>query len=61
MARPSPFGITLTAEGQARLEAVARKYASPYRDVIRAKIVLKAARGWPMTGLPADLTVPARS
>ena len=27
------------------LEAVARKYTSPYRDVIRAKIVLYAAQG----------------
>jgi transposase len=27
------------------LEAIARKYTSPYRDVIRAKIVLYAAQG----------------
>ena len=45
MPRTSPFDITLTAEEQARLEAMARKYTSPYRDVIRAKIVLYAARG----------------
>ena len=45
MPRQSPFDITLTSEEQARLEAVARKYTSPYREVIRAKIVLYAARG----------------
>lgn len=45
MPRTSPFDITLTAEEQARLEALAREYTSPYRDVIRAKIVLYAARG----------------
>jgi transposase len=27
------------------LQAIARKYTSPYRDVIRAKIVLYAAQG----------------
>lgn len=45
MPRQSPFDITLTSEEQARLEAMARKYTSSYRDVIRAKIVLYAARG----------------
>lgn len=45
MPKLSPFDITLASEEQARLEAVVRKYTSPYRDVIRAKIVLYAARG----------------
>src|SRR3989304_2737934 len=45
MPKSSPFDITLASEEQARLEAVVRKYTSPYRDVIRAKIVLYAARG----------------
>lgn len=45
MPQSSPFDITLASEEQARLEAVVRKYTSPYRDVIRAKIVLYAARG----------------
>ena len=45
MPRTSPFVIQLSAMEKARLEAVARKYTSPYRDVIRAKIVLYAARG----------------
>ena len=45
MPRQSPFSIILTAEDRARLEHAARLYTSPYRDVIRAKIVLYAAQG----------------
>jgi DNA-directed RNA polymerase specialized sigma24 family protein len=45
MPRQSPFFIMLTAEDKARLEDAARRYTSPYRDVIRAKIVLYAAQG----------------
>ena len=35
----------LTSAEQEKLEARARKYTSPYRDVIRAKVVLLAAQG----------------
>jgi transposase len=45
MPRQSPFSIVLTAEDEARLEHAARQYTSPYRDVIRARIVLYAAQG----------------
>lgn len=45
MPRRSPFVITLNAEDRSKLEVVARKYTSSYRDVIRAKIVLYAAQG----------------
>ena len=45
MSLSSPFRIVLTSEEQEKLEARARKYTSPYRDVIRAKIVLLAAQG----------------
>ena len=45
MSRKSPFVIELSREDQRDLEAKARKYTSPYRDVIRAKIVLLAAQG----------------
>jgi transposase len=43
--RRSPFVITLSRDERAALETRARKYTSPYRDVIRAKIVLLAATG----------------
>ena len=45
MSRYSPFRIVLTSQEQEKLEARARKYTSPYRDVIRAKVVLFAAQG----------------
>jgi transposase len=45
MPRKSPFQIELKKEERNRLEKMARKYTSPYRDVIRAKIVLFAAEG----------------
>ncbi len=46
MPRQSPFAIELSDVERARLEAMARKYTSSYREVIRAKIVLYAAKGW---------------
>lgn len=45
MPRKSPYVIGLSPEGRARLEAMARRYTSSYRDVIRAKIILYAAAG----------------
>ncbi len=45
MPRKSPFMLRLTRREKARLQAMARKYTSPYRDVIRARIVLYAAEG----------------
>lgn len=45
MPRKSPFQIDLDADERASLEALARRYTSSYRDVIRAKIVLCAAQG----------------
>src|SRR5215510_2134716 len=45
MPRFSPFIIDLSKEEREELESRARKYTSPYRDVIRAKIVLLAADG----------------
>jgi hypothetical protein len=43
--RRSPFIISLSAPERRELEARARRYTSPYRDVVRAKIVLLAAGG----------------
>jgi transposase len=45
MPRSSPFTIMLSAHERSMLEAQARKYTLPYREVIRAKIVLLAADG----------------
>ena len=45
MPRTSPYRIELSAEEREHLQGISRKYTSPYCDVIRAKVVLLAARG----------------
>lgn len=45
MPRRSPFIIKLGRGERDRLEAQARRYTLPYRDVVRAQIVLLAAEG----------------
>jgi hypothetical protein len=45
MPRTSPYAIELSAAERAELEGRARTYTLPYRDVLRAKIVLYAAQG----------------
>lgn len=45
MPRKSPNVIVLTQEERELLGRAARKYTAPYRDVIRAKMVLLAADG----------------
>jgi hypothetical protein len=43
--RSSPYLIELSAEERQVLEERTRRYTLPYRDVVRAKIVLLAAEG----------------
>jgi transposase-like protein len=45
MPRRSPYTIELSDRERDVLEAQARRYTLPYRDVVRAKIVLMAADG----------------
>ena len=45
MPRKSPYNVTLSPEQRVELEARARRYTLPYRDVVRAKIVLMASAG----------------
>jgi len=45
MPRNSPFNIVLTGEESTQLKTVTRKYTSPYCDIIRAKVILLAAKG----------------
>jgi transposase len=45
MPRVSPYILTLTDVERAELEARARRYTSPYSEVVRARIVLYAAEG----------------
>jgi len=45
MSRESPYSIMLAEEEAKELDAIARRYTSPYCDVMRAKVVLLAAIG----------------
>ena len=45
MPRKSPFDMNLSSDERQTLESLARKYTSPYCDVIRAKIILLADEG----------------
>jgi transposase len=56
MSRTSPLTVTLTRQERAELEARARRYSLPYRDVVRARIILLAADGVPVDeiGLRTD-------
>jgi transposase len=45
MPRKSPFNMNLSSNERQTLESMARKYTSPYCDVIRAKIILLANEG----------------
>ena len=58
MPRRSPFDVTLSSEEREKLEAVARKYTSPYCDVVRAKIVLLANEGLSNDVIAARLDTP---
>ncbi|SRR5712692_3078438 len=58
MPRKSPYELNLDLEARARLEAIARKYTSSYRDVVRAKIILYAADGLANDQIGARLDMP---
>ena len=45
MPRTTPYAITLTTGERNALEDIARKYTSPYFQVVRAKVILMAAQG----------------
>jgi len=44
-AQKKPVRVHLSREGRRQLETGVRRYTLPYRDVLRAKIVLLAAEG----------------
>jgi transposase len=58
MPKVSPFVVDLSDEERRELEQRARKYTSPYRDVIRAKIVLLAATGLRNDIIASRLDIP---
>ncbi|MGH2674787.1 MAG: helix-turn-helix domain-containing protein [Actinomycetota bacterium] len=58
MPRRSPYVIELSREERGALERMAAKYSSPYREVMRAKIVLYAARGLSNEDIASRLDLP---
>ena len=58
MPRKSPYIILLSDDERAKLEAMARKYTSSYRDVVHAKIILYAADGLSNDDIGARLDTP---
>jgi transposase len=58
MPRASPFAIELTDRERSELLNRSRKYTSPYRDVVRAKIVLLASEGLSNDVIAARLDTP---
>ncbi len=60
MPRRSPFVIELTPAERTALEAMSRRYSAPYRDVVRARIVLLAATGLKNTEIARRLDLPVQ-
>ena len=58
MPRKSPYDIELSEDERTRLDELARKYTSPYRDVLRARIILYAAQGLSNDVIAARLDTP---
>jgi transposase len=58
MPRSSPYLIVLTPDERSVLEARARRYTLPYRDVVRAKVVLLAAEGFENKEIGERLDMP---
>lgn len=58
MPRKCPFVIELSADELAVLEERARKYTLPYRDVVRAKLILLAAEGLENKAIAEQLDLP---
>ena len=58
MPRASPFMIRLSRREREVLEERSRQYTLPYRDVVRAKLVLLAAEGLENTVIGDRLDLP---
>jgi Homeodomain-like domain len=58
MPRKSPYAIDLTKGERAELEARSKDYTLPYREVMRAKIVVLASQGLGNDRIAARLDTP---
>ncbi len=60
MPRSSPFVIELSSAERVALESTSRRYTAPYRDVVRARIVLLAAEGLENTVIAGRVELPVQ-
>ena len=60
MPRRSPFVIELLPAERASLESTSRRYSAPYRDVVRARIVLLAGDRQENTEIARRLDTPVQ-
>ena len=60
MPQSSPFIIELSPAERASLESTSRRYSAPYRDVVRARIVLLAAQGLENIEIARRIDTPAQ-
>lgn len=58
MPRHSPYTIDLSPQETRVLQAQARRYSAPYREVVRAKVVLMAAQGLSNEEIATRLDMP---
>lgn len=58
MPQESPYPVVLTSGERVLLEERARKYTSPYFEVVRSKIILLAAEGLENKQIGERLSVP---
>jgi len=61
MPRKSPFEIIMTNEERDHLTTISRKYTAPYRDVIRAQVILLAAEGMENKEIGERLNLPRKT
>lgn len=61
MPRKSPFKIILTNEEREHLISLARKHTAPYRDVIRAQVILMATEGMENKEIGEKLNLPRKT
>lgn len=60
MSRTSPFTIELSPGERSALESTSRRYTAPYREVVRARIVLLAADGAENIEIARRLSLPVQ-
>ena len=58
MPRHSPYTITLSSTEKSALESLARKYTSPYCQVVRAKVILLVAQGLDNDQIGSQVSLP---